>query len=107
MHVAVVMPDHVHLLFAPTGASLSKLVQRMKGASAAAINRFVGWRGSLWLDESYDHLVRRREGVDSIAEYIALNPVRRGLVSSPDDYPWLWRAWIEGAGERRVAVSTG
>jgi hypothetical protein len=23
-------------------------------------------------------------------EYIRQNPVRRGLVGTPEDYPWLW-----------------
>ncbi|MFW6189717.1 MAG: hypothetical protein ACOC7T_04710 [Planctomycetota bacterium] len=29
-------------------------------------------------------------------EYICRNPVRAGLVDSPEEYPWLWRTWVEG-----------
>src|SRR5437867_2587468 len=36
------------------------------------------------------------------ARNIAL-PVRAGIVKSADEYPWLWRSWIEGA-QIRVSV---
>jgi hypothetical protein len=31
-----------------------------------------------------------------------MNPVRRGLVSVPDDYPWIWRDWVEGKDLRLI-----
>jgi len=30
-------------------------------------------------------------------EYVCNNPVRKGYVRTPDEWPWLWREWIEGA----------
>src|SRR5262249_37233514 len=30
------------------------------------------------------------------AYYLCENPVRRGLAARPDDYPWLWREFVEG-----------
>jgi len=105
MHGAVVMPDHVHLVFTPlrddTGATfaLSQIMNGIKGASAHAVNRVLGRRGHVWQSESFDHALRRTESVRNAAEYVPANPVRAGLVSIEDDYPWLWREWVEGAVE--------
>ncbi len=49
LHVAVVMPDHVHLVFTPLidarrseTHSLAEIMDRIKGASAHLINRKLG-----------------------------------------------------------------
>jgi hypothetical protein len=56
------------------------------------MNRF----GPLWQDESFDRVLRSDEDVRKKADYICANPVRAGLVSSEDQYPWIWREWVEG-----------
>ena len=103
MHVAVVMPDHVHLLFTPwqdregNTYGLAEILGGIKGASAHGVNRALGRKGHVWQDESFDHVLRCDESLIEKGEYICQNPVRKGLVSHPDEYPWLWRRWIEGA----------
>jgi len=100
--VAVVMPDHVHLIYSPREDSSGnrypkgELLGAMKSTSARVINRGLGTSGPVWQDESFDHILRRSESIEAKAEYICMNPVRAGLVESPDDYPWLWRWWVEG-----------
>jgi REP element-mobilizing transposase RayT len=107
LHAAVVMPDHVHLLLAPLkdarGATftLAEIMRALKGSSARTVNRILERSGALWQDESFDHILRSDEGVRATAEYICENPVTAGLVTDSDDYPWLWRDWIEGSAERR------
>jgi REP element-mobilizing transposase RayT len=102
MHAAVVMPDHVHLLFGAlrddTGSTfgLSEIMSGIKGASAHRINRTLGRKGSVWQNESFDHVLRCDESIREKGEYICDNPVRRGLVSVAEEYPWLWRDWVEG-----------
>ena len=102
MHVAVVMPDHVHLLFTARSDDygntfgLSEILSGIKGASAHRINRVLGRKGHVWQDESFDHVLRCDENLHEKAEYICQNPVRRNLVTSPDLYPWLWCEWVEG-----------
>ena len=95
LYVAVVMPDHAHLIMTPF-TSLRIITQGMKGASARSINKLVGRQGQLWLHESFDHELRRDEDLRKKAEYICMNPVRKGLCNTPDEWPWLWRSWIEG-----------
>jgi hypothetical protein len=44
----------------------------------------------VWLDESFDHILRSGETLTEKAEYIQDNPVRKGLVAQREDYPWVW-----------------
>ncbi len=98
VHAAVVMPDHVHLLLTPLRDrdgrlfSMVEILQAIKGASAHSVNRILLRNGPVWQDESFDHVLRSDESFDEKLEYIRQNPVRRGLVLTPEDYPWLWIA---------------
>jgi REP element-mobilizing transposase RayT len=108
LHAAVVMPEHVHLIITPwldDGRSrvwaLEEILRRIKSASAHLVNRQLGRKGRVWQEESFDHVLREEsfdhvlrasEKLDAAVEYVALNPVRRGLVQSPARYPWLWVA---------------
>ena len=42
----------------------------------------------LWQEGYWDHTLRDDESLLAIAAYIVLNPVRAGLVASPEDYPF-------------------
>lgn len=64
----------------------------IKGASAHKVNKALDRKGKLWQEESFDHVLRSSESLDQKVEYVRQNPVRRGLVSSPGEYPWLWVA---------------
>lgn len=96
LHVVVVMPDHVHLIFTPlrceTGElfTFEEILGGIKGASSHSINRMLKRSGSVWQDESFDHVTRCQENLEQKIEYVCQNPVRRGLVRRPMDYKWLW-----------------
>jgi putative transposase len=95
LHCAVVMPDHVHIVFTPYEQwRLPAVMQRIKGVSAHFINRALGRRGSFWQDESFDRILRSDEDIRAKCEYVCQNPVRAGLVGVVDDYRWIWREWI-------------
>jgi REP element-mobilizing transposase RayT len=51
LEVAVVMPDHVHLILTPLPDEARRTI---KGASAHAINRQMGHQGPIWQEESFD-----------------------------------------------------
>ena len=96
LHAVVVMPDHVHLLLTPATdeqgpVSIPEIMQAIKGTSAHRINRYLGTKGRVWQDESFDRAMREVENVRGKIEYILANPVWAGLVKSPFDYRWLWR----------------
>jgi REP element-mobilizing transposase RayT len=81
---------------------LSVILQGIKGTSARRVNQLLGRLGHLWLHESFDREVRHDEDLLAMCEYICNNPVRAGLVEKVDDYPWIWREWIEGRQNGRL-----
>jgi len=95
LHVAVVMPDHAHLILTPLIVDravmpLAKIMKAIKGASAHLINHELGHRGTLWQEESFDHVLRSSESLDQKVLYVLENPVRRGLAADWHGYRWLW-----------------
>ncbi len=97
LQVAVVMPEHVHIIFTPLidetrreTFSLGRIMDAIKGASAHKINRLLERSGKVWQTESFDHVLRSSESLDQKIQYVLENPVRRGLVGNWADYPWLW-----------------
>ncbi len=54
----------------------------------------------------YDRNLWSTRDILEKVQYIHNNPLRRGLVSKPQDWPWSsWRAWALGVNEP-VAVDT-
>ena len=97
VHAIVIMPDHVHVILTPLVNdnlqemfSLAEITQAIKSASAHRINRQLQRTGIVWQEESFDRVLRAPEKLDEKITYIANHPVRRGLVTKPSDYPWLW-----------------
>jgi REP element-mobilizing transposase RayT len=90
------MPDHVHLLFSPLRDAdtrsyhLAVILQSVKGSSAHAVNKLLNRQGPVWQEEYFDYVVRSYEGLRAKIEYIRQNPVRKGLVRTPEEYEWLW-----------------
>jgi len=95
----VIMPDHLHWMFALCeGASLGRVMHAVKGYSAREINRRLGRTGpealAVWQDGYHDHALRREEDLRAVARYVVSNPIRAGLVESLAIYP-LWDAvWV-------------
>ena len=54
------------------------------------MNKLLGRTGPVWQEESFDHVLRSQESFEEKLEYVRQNPVRRGLVSRPEEYRWLW-----------------
>jgi len=90
----VIMPNHVHWLFALKRGRPSDVVGAFKSRSARAINEVVGRRGRLWQSGFYDHRLRHDEDWRAQARYIVANPLRAGLAARLDEYPFLWCRWI-------------
>lgn len=95
VHAAIVMPDHVHLLMTPHERepgqwySLTEILHSIKSYTAHQIAKVRRSEGPVWLDESFDRLIRdEREFVEKW-EYIEANAVTADLVSEPSSYKWL------------------
>jgi REP element-mobilizing transposase RayT len=85
----VVMPDHVHVLVCGRNeeSNLVGFVQRFKQLTGFAHKRMIGQR--LWQPSFHDHVLHRDEDVRVVAQYIAENPVRAGLVR--EDEVWAYQ----------------
>ena len=97
LYVAVVMPDHVHLVLVQQlalGGSASRRFQKsmknIKGRAAHEINRRLERCGAVWQEESFDRVLRCSEKLDEKIAYVLDNPVRRGLVKDWREYAWIW-----------------
>ncbi len=67
----VVAGNHVHVLVTPEpGEDLSAILHSWKSFTAKAINKEVGRTGSLWMDETFDHLVRSEAQLRKFEGYI-------------------------------------
>jgi REP element-mobilizing transposase RayT len=97
LHAAAVLPTHVHLVFTPlrdeNGAPFlfRKMLGGIKGASAHSVNSLLGRTGSVWQDESFDHVLRSEEKLEDAVDYVWLNAVRHGLARLPWEYKWVWK----------------
>ena len=79
----VVMPEHVHLLVSePEREVLATAIQAMKQSVA----RRQG--GRFWQERYYDfNVFTERKRIEKL-RYMHRNPVKRGLVSSPEEWEW-------------------
>jgi putative transposase len=104
----VVMPNHVHVLFQPSGGwSVAKIVASWKKFTAREIcdhlrnvpNQEIGVRSNApaWHREYWDRYVRDLRHFRSVVEYIHLNPVDAGLVAAPEAWPWSSAHWGQRA----------
>ncbi|MFH1038216.1 MAG: transposase [PVC group bacterium] len=87
----MIMPDHVHLVAALKGINtLEQLMHSWKRYSSREINKLWNREGALWQEGYYDHCIRKEESLRQIILYCYYNPVRKGLVEKPSEYPY-WR----------------
>lgn len=92
----VIMPNHGHIVLMPYDEwPLERVMERIKRVSSHRIKKAMGLR-EVWEREYFDHMLRTDESMREKSEYICNNPVRAGLVNTPDEWRWLWRSWIEG-----------
>ena len=83
----VVMPEHVHLLISePEQSTLARAVQSLK----QSVSRQLALRAEepFWQTRYYDFNTWREQKFKEKLRYIHRNPVSRGLVTRPEDWPW-------------------
>ena len=92
IYAYVVMPEHVHLLLSePDRGLLSAAIHSLKLAVAKRIPGLgaeTGEPAQFWQKRYYDRNVRDHEEFVEKLRYIHRNPVQRGLVKRPEDWPW-------------------
>jgi putative transposase len=83
----VLMPEHVHLLVGePLVSSLSVALQVLKQNISRRLKQLGDVR--FWQRRYYDFNVHSEFKRLEKLSYMHRNPVRRGLVTKPEDWPW-------------------
>ncbi|HUJ11909.1 MAG TPA: competence/damage-inducible protein A [Verrucomicrobiae bacterium] len=84
MHLALLMPDHLHALVSfPQDKEMRKVITEWKKYLARKL-------GIRWQRDFFDHRIRNEESVQEKADYILQNPVRAGLVARAEDWSYVW-----------------
>ena len=83
----VLMPDHVHLLVSePQSLQLSATLQVLKQQVSRKLKRPREIR--FWQRRYYDFTVCSHQKRVEKLRYMHRNPVQRGLVEKPEEWPW-------------------
>ena len=89
IHAYVLMSNHFHLLATPaTAEGLPQMMQAVGRRYVRYFNDTQQRTGTLWEGRYKSTLIQTDRYLLACMAYIDLNPVRAGLVSGPQDYPW-------------------
>jgi REP element-mobilizing transposase RayT len=85
----VFLPDHWHAItYPPYPLTISTVMESIKGGATKRINRSRREAGLLMQPRFFDRALRAVREYKEKVEYIHLNPVKAGLVTRPEDWPW-------------------
>ena len=81
-----IMPDHCHLLLQGLHPA-SNLLLFIKTLKIKTSRIYLEQENKqLWQHSFFEHILRHPEEIESVAWYIWLNPVRKGIASFPQQY---------------------
>jgi len=82
------MTNHYHLVIETPEANLSKGMRHLNGVYTQASHRRHRRSGHLFQGRFKGILVDRESHLLELTRYVVLNPVRAGMVASPEEWPW-------------------
>ena len=84
----VILPDHLHFFVAlPDDLKLGDWIGTLKRVLARSLERS-GPGDPIWQRGFFDHVVRSNESYAEKWNYVCENPVRAGLVTIADEWPF-------------------
>lgn len=105
IHAYVMMTNHVHLLVTPVEReSISKMMQTLGSQYVMLINQKYLRTGTLWEGRFRACPVAHSQYVLTCHRYIEMNPVRAGMVRTPNEY--LWSSFRANASSTPTALLT-
>ncbi len=121
-----IMPNHVHVLIetlpgtaavpaasqpasasltASLKASLASIIHSWKSFTAHEANKLLGRKGEFWFREYYDRFIRDENHFDVCVNYIEENPVKAGLATVREEWPWSSAAAVQAAVKAAVKAA--
>jgi len=88
VHAYTLMTNHFHLVLETPEPTLSRGMKWMNGKYAQWFNRKYQRCGHLFQGRFKGFLVEKQSYLLTLIQYVALNPVRAGMVERPEQYPW-------------------
>jgi REP-associated tyrosine transposase len=93
------MPNHYHLVTLTMSPNLSEGMKRINGLHAQRFNRRHDRCGHLFQGRFGATLIESNAHMLEVIRYVALNPVRAGLVAAPEEWRWNGHREIIGLAE--------
>ena len=100
IHAFCLMPNHIHMAVQVGHVSLSRIMQNLCFRYTQWVNRRQDRVGHLFQGRYKAVLVNVDSYLLELVRYIHLNPVRAGMVKSPEDY--LWSGHLAYLGEKKL-----
>ncbi len=89
VHEFVFMRDHIHLILTPSPlVSLEKAMQFIKGGFSYRAKKELNRRGEIWQKGYNERRIKHPGEYARDGEYIWTNPIKAGMVSRPEEYPY-------------------
>jgi REP element-mobilizing transposase RayT len=87
-HAFCLMTNHYHLVIETVEGNLSQGMRHLNGVYTQASNRRHNRTGHLFQGRFKGILVDKDAYLLELSRYVVLNPVRAGMVDSPEQWPW-------------------
>lgn len=88
VHAYCQMTNHYHLLVETIDGGLGRGMRQLNGAYSQYFNRRHGLVGHVFQGRYKAILVQKESYLLELARYVVLNPVRAGIVSTPEQWRW-------------------
>jgi putative transposase len=91
-HLTLLMPDHIHtLMILSPDQEIAKVIKDWK--------RYLARHAGIhWQRDFFDHRIRNEASLQEKWSYILQNPVRAGLVTTAEHWPYVWLNGIDKNG---------
>ena len=87
-HTYCLMDNHYHLLLETLDGRLSQIMRQINGVYTQYYNRKCNRRGHLFQGRYKGILIQKDSHLLEVCRYTVLNPVRAGMVKSPEQWEW-------------------
>ncbi len=84
----VMMPDHWHLMIHTQDGRFDKVVHFFQQSVTIEFNKNGLYKGPIWKNGFYDHVIRDDDDFSNHLDYIHFNPVHHKKVKRPTEYPF-------------------
>jgi putative transposase len=88
VHAYCQMTNHYHAMIETVEGNLAQGMRQLNGMYSQRFNRRHDQVGHVFQGRYHAVLVQKESHLLELARYIALNPVRAGIVGRPEEWPW-------------------